>query len=1778
MTSGGFEYIIEIRDQFAKPIAEFQAAIAEAKKTVAALKKELGGLGDASKEAKAALGGNATEIKAATKAQEDYAAAIGKATAKQRAQMTEDQRVEDSLSKKIERRAHAARVEEQAAEQGISLSKKRVVAAKEEATVEDRVNAIIARRAELEETNAALRGRGFDPKGADTRQRVEEIIAARKDLQDTNTELRSRGVDAKGATTEARVNEILARRNELLAQNNLLEQRGFDPRGNALLSEKATIQKRINDIIARQAQLLAVNAGLKAQGFDPRGNALLSEAGTIQKRVNDIIARQNQLLAVNERLKRQGFDPRGNALLSEEATIQKRINDIIARQTKLRAINAGLKAQGLNPQGNKFLTSQEIGADQAAAKFRSLQIRKFRQEAERANPALAQLRRDLGLTESAANRISFTFRRLFGIMAAFTVARLAFAKLKEAIASSVAFNATIETSALGIASLVAATGQIRTATGRAADATEGWGLAQAEARRQLVLLRKDALTTAATFPELISAFQTAIGPGLSAGLNLDEVRKFASVISKAASALGVEQVQLAEEIRSILQGTITKRNTRIATSLGISNDDIARAKEMGVLFEFLETRFQAFNKASEDGAKTFTVLLSNAKDAISNLLGLSFTGLFNELKTFLTVINRSIVNIEDASINPALVKAFSAIGEVLSLAVSESTKIITTLSAGGAESTFEGIAIILKGAVILASDLIQGILKGARIAAAILSPIIAVARAIADVLGPTVNQILIWGVALTVAFKLVLASTIGLYGYLVKSVVQLGLMQLLSLGLARNISAADASVGKMTAGTFTLSTLWTAISAKIATAFTAVKAFLAVWGLTLLGVAAIVLEIKLLGDELERASGKTASLGALLKATIYGVGEVILFVGRTILDFFETSIRTVISHILSFQLSVGKLLSRLADIAGKIPGGEVAAALLKARIAQVSKAFEDFQTKVDATDGFSGFADRADENFTRVGQRTVDYYSELADGEAEAAARTNFWDNIPALISSSSREMESMVAGTQKLKDEITGANEELISGIATLRAQGAIQQQVKLITEARSRVEKESKVFLADRVQAERDLARAQKDRLEAEEKIAKATKEQRAQITNVLDVFQEIDRLRGQLGEAKSKQGLAKSLFDSGKGSLGEVSAANARVVELEELLAQTAEKGKGIGASKETEDLALALNDALRRREDAIRRNNEALENQKELSKEIFDLYETKIALVGALEFAESKKRQRETKIQFDAAKRLLGVSESRSPIDSALAQADNEVAAEREKLVLLQEQNLAQQNALRFVIERTKDTQLQVALTTQFTKLTAEGADAEALAAANVALALAGKRVIVRDQTDANRQAALATKAELGDMRAQIDAEGKLLEAKQKGTAFDQQRVELETQIALSKIKDKAIQDGFREEEQSLNIQLTATRDSDEQAKIEQQLTDLRSKSLLTLILQNIQIEKLKENLRQLGIQEQNRNRELSVSTAASRDQFDVEQGVDREAIQLTAVSNALKQEQTILDSILALHTASTEEIAAQIEKIRQLQIELDKTKEKIESPISSGLLDGMRRFVLEAPTMFEAASDIMLNTLKGITDVLADSLTGLFDPNNTKTLKERLGQLFLDIGNQIFKKIFERLIADLISKFSFSTSSSFIGPPEVAANSGGLIGANSGGQIPRYFASGGLRGSRKRHPKDTVPAFLTPGEFVIREPVVRGLGTEFFEGLNSMSLGNAGVRDIGKMGFSGPRVTPQRAAPAAAAQAQAAPLRAYLVPSEDSMEQLLAQGDGAMQRYLSERGYRPAWRS
>lgn len=466
------------------------------------------------------------------------------------------------------------------------------------------------------------------------------------------------------------------------AQNKLNEARAVEL--TVLDQLKSKTDPQILQARAQVAALKQLTKALQDTATQREFERLAAEAGidlskkktaerTAEAIATERAARAEKELAVASILAKEGRLPSGKKAPppkpaagsdEEEKLLRNQVLEEKAKRLRDERLTAIRKEEGLiNAQGKRLdSTGRELGKVAAVAE----------------------------VAESKVNKFLFTFRRLVGVMAAFTVARVVVGGFRDMIAGAVRFNAAIETNRVGLTGLIAAAGDIRDAEGKRVPLAQQLNLAQDISIDQMNKLRTAALQTAASYEELSTAFTQAVAPGISAGLTLDQIRKVTADISQAASGLGVAQNQLSEEIRSLFQGTINPRNTRVATALGITSADIARAKEVGNLFQFLQTRFAAISATGQRLMNTFTGQLSNAADAFSQLLAETSRPLFEQLKSSLQEIQKGIFTVvgENSAFNPQALKAFQGLFDGLAAGVAGIRKAFEEIDVQGFADTF----------------------------------------------------------------------------------------------------------------------------------------------------------------------------------------------------------------------------------------------------------------------------------------------------------------------------------------------------------------------------------------------------------------------------------------------------------------------------------------------------------------------------------------------------------------------------------------------------------------------------------------------------------------------------------------------------------------------------------------------------------------------------------------------------------------------------------------------------------------------------------------------------------------------------------------------------------------------------------------------------------------------------------------------------------------------------------------------------------------------------------
>lgn len=201
--------------------------------------------------------------------------------------------------------------------------------------------------------------------------------------------------------------------------------------------------------------------------------------------------------------------------------------------------------------------------------------------------------------------------------------------LSSLYAPGVKFFSTMENAQIGMSGIM--TSALQHTNGEQLKFTE----AMESSRAVMEKLRMEALRTTTSMEELVTTYQGILGPGLGAGLNVEQLTEIATLGANAVKSVGLAGNQLVQELRSILSEGITARGSTVATALGITNTDIAQAKAQGKVYEFLIERLQGFRGSIKATESTFLAMSTNITDGFQQMSEKGLTPFFNQAKIML---------------------------------------------------------------------------------------------------------------------------------------------------------------------------------------------------------------------------------------------------------------------------------------------------------------------------------------------------------------------------------------------------------------------------------------------------------------------------------------------------------------------------------------------------------------------------------------------------------------------------------------------------------------------------------------------------------------------------------------------------------------------------------------------------------------------------------------------------------------------------------------------------------------------------------------------------------------------------------------------------------------------------------------------------------------------------------------------------------------------------------------------------------------------------------------
>ncbi|MFQ7192560.1 MAG: transglycosylase SLT domain-containing protein [Megamonas funiformis] len=215
------------------------------------------------------------------------------------------------------------------------------------------------------------------------------------------------------------------------------------------------------------------------------------------------------------------------------------------------------------------------------------------------------------------------------------------------------FYTSMETNQVGMAGILSS---MTTLKGNALDFNTAMGISGSIMKK----LNDEALRTAATSEELVNTFRALLGPGLGAGMDVDQIIQLTTTGVNAVKSLGLDGTQLVQELRDLVQGGIQPASSTLATALGLTDKDIEVAKSSSQgLFNFLMERLEGFRQASEYTQNTFKGKFDQIKEGLTRGAAEGFEPIFEAVKVQMGEIGDYLLPVDETTkqiqINPQFI-------------------------------------------------------------------------------------------------------------------------------------------------------------------------------------------------------------------------------------------------------------------------------------------------------------------------------------------------------------------------------------------------------------------------------------------------------------------------------------------------------------------------------------------------------------------------------------------------------------------------------------------------------------------------------------------------------------------------------------------------------------------------------------------------------------------------------------------------------------------------------------------------------------------------------------------------------------------------------------------------------------------------------------------------------------------------------------------------------------------------------------------------------------------
>ena len=155
--------------------------------------------------------------------------------------------------------------------------------------------------------------------------------------------------------------------------------------------------------------------------------------------------------------------------------------------------------------------------------------------------------------------------------------------------------------------------------------------------------------SAFSYQEVVQALQGVLPLVLGKGMNAQQALDITTGVAGVAKLTGLNQNQILQETRDLMQGTITAKTSQVANVLGISNEDLAKYKANSTeLFNFLMDKFKAYSEVLDAYSNTVPGSIEQLQETIANAGRVIIDSFGGQIVSVVKTITNSILEFADS--------------------------------------------------------------------------------------------------------------------------------------------------------------------------------------------------------------------------------------------------------------------------------------------------------------------------------------------------------------------------------------------------------------------------------------------------------------------------------------------------------------------------------------------------------------------------------------------------------------------------------------------------------------------------------------------------------------------------------------------------------------------------------------------------------------------------------------------------------------------------------------------------------------------------------------------------------------------------------------------------------------------------------------------------------------------------------------------------------------------------------------------------------------------------